>query len=227
MPRWATLTGYKIFKHIEKIVSEGIAAGELSIQGAGPDKLRNKTLLSLVKGDPGEPVAPGELESLIDNSDAWSEVIRSIMESESDARQPFLEGLRSLRGIGVASVRLGDLVAVLKKRAEGPLHPGAASELARDGAGVIRTIQPDARYEQDEFRANRIDRIRQKMRSLPHGPRVQERMRKVFERLIVLDQTASQPVWEDVYTTEGISKSTFWEYIRELRLIVKEIEDES
>jgi hypothetical protein len=225
--RDANPTGYKIYKNIEAIMNEAVATGEMRIAGVNRGKFGNDALLCLADGPPAPPIVRTELEKRIDNSQAWSKAIRSITGSENAARQPFLEALRSLRDEGIGAVRVGELVNALKERVEELEHPGFGNDLAWDVWGFIRTIQPDSRYEDEESRARRNDRIREKIRCLRHGPRVHERIRKIFERLLVLDLSTGKPNWEEVYKAEGISKTTFWEYISELRSIIKEIDGES
>jgi hypothetical protein len=219
-------TGRKLFKNVETILTEAISRGDLTVQGASRGKLRNGTVLRLIPGDTRAPISNVDLERLIDNSEVWVQVIRTICGPASKAEQPLLDGLGEIRDGGVSAVRLGDLIAVIKKRADANLRPLHGSDETHEFAAVIRTILPDTRYEEDEHQNERIRRIRERIGRLDRGPKVKERILLVFDRLVALNASNGEIVWEDVYTAIGISKSTFWEYIHVVRSVVKEIEDE-
>ena len=223
--RKANRTGYKLFKNVEKIVQEAIDDGQLSAGVADGGKLRNGTVLQLGAGGTFDPVTRADLERLVDSSEVWLHVVRTIAGPEADARA-LLDAIKAFPGNGVAAVRLGDLIAVLRERVEAAEHFPVGSAASQNSDGIIRTILPDARYEEEESRRDRIRRIREKIDRLDRGADVKKRMLLLFDRLVTLNNGGGEIVWEKVFTEVGIKKSTFWEYINVLRTIVKQIENE-
>ncbi len=123
-------------------------------------------------------------------------------------------------------MRLGELIAALRERVEAAEHFPGGIEGPQRFDGIIRTILPESRYEQEEGRKDRIRRIREKIERLDRGADVRKRMLELFDRLVVLEDGGGEIVWENEFTLVGIKKSTFWEYINVLRTIVKQIESE-
>ncbi len=84
--RKANRTGYKLFKNVEKILLEAIDDNLVSTSVPGRGKLRNGTVLQLGAGGGSEPVPRVDLERLIDSSEAWIHVVRTIAGPEGDAQ---------------------------------------------------------------------------------------------------------------------------------------------
>jgi len=221
--RQANRTGYKLFKNVKKILQEAIEQSRLTVPGSDGGKLRKERVLQLDTKAGLDPIPRADLESLIDSSELWGHVVRVVTGPEDDARQPLLDALDELRASGVGALRLGDLLAALRERVQ--KADRSLGREAESGAGIIRTILADSRYEEDENRRERIEQIFAAIDRLERRDQVRVRIKRLFERLITLDEGQEEVEWERTYTELGISKSTFWEYINILRSIVKEIED--
>ena len=221
--RKANPTGYKIFKNIEKIIQAAIDQGRLTVHRRRGGKLRNETMIQLDSKTGMEPVSFADLERHVEGSELWGQILHGITGPKHRATHPVFDSLEELRARGVGIFRLRDLLAALRKRVRSADRLGG--EKVESFSEFVRTILAKPRYEENEDRENRVEQIIAAIGRLKRRDQVKAKIKRLFERLIQLDEGQEKVVWERTYTELRISRSTFWEYIGVLRSIVKEIED--
>jgi hypothetical protein len=226
--RKANPAGYRLFTKVVTVLEEAIQQGRFRAQGLVGGKLRNETLLHLApeSAPAPEPIGPGELERLIDDSAVCGQAVRALTGSVNEARQPLLDALDDLRARGAGTLRLGNLLDALRDRVclFDSVGPGGNEHEAL--AGIVRTILPDRRYEEDENFQERIKRLRAEIDRRKGSASVKEKKTRLLDRLAALVESPENLAWANVYQELGISKSTFWEYIKDLVALALEIDDE-
>jgi hypothetical protein len=226
--------GYAVFGNVKGAALEAATAKVIVLENLDRGKLYNETVLRFDGGRPGASPAPPDLiQDAVKGATGWEEVIRHLTETTEEGREWVLGFLRQLRGVGIAAVRCGDLVAAVagRVRAEwAARHADPAAELGREGEdeyeATVRLVWPDEGLEARDRWERLKGVIPDRIARLDRQERVRERLAGVFAALVraVEEGEPAPPTQAELAERTGVARATLSDDFRLLREIMTGLE---